>query len=201
MFKLDERYLKNLEEFLDKKIQLRERENKIEIYADAEIQFILRKKSENSYVFQTIERGQILIEYEYNNLSEENMKRILAINLKGLFGESVDYSKAVNFKNISLKDLEKSMNDLVGREYYSINHAEVLRINLEQLENGGFDIYLLLSDGERINLAENIHSFSRFYNEAVTLKEDLNRVTIYQEIFNDKLVNSEIEEILFKGIN
>ena len=201
MFDLDKNYIETLERFLDKKLTFHYLENGIEFIYDTEIQYILLEQSSTSYVFQTIEKGIIVREIEYKSALE--MKRKLTLNLKGLFGEKIDYTKSELFEEIDRNDinhLEVLMNELIGSEFYSINNPEIWKINLEATEQiNVYNIYILLSDNSKIFIEENfndIFTFPRFYNEALFLKENMERINMYQELFEDKLVENEIDELL-----
>lgn len=101
------------------------------------------EEKNNIYSFYVVERGKRSKLAEY--FSEKEMKRNLAINIGGLFGETIDYNKSEEFNNIKdLKEGKKLMELYIEPEYYSIMNPQALKINLEQGEKQNtYNIYVL----------------------------------------------------------
>lgn len=198
---LDIQYINNLDKYTGKNIQLKSIGNGIEIYYDFEIQYRLIAKSLNDYEFQTIERGKVIRSIEFH--SELEMKRNLALIVKGIFDNRIDYSVSDVFEELSeenLKELTILMNTHVEEDYYSIDNPERWRINLEPTnQNGKFNLYILLSSNVKVYIESDIgtkRAFKRFYNEAIYFKENMKRINLYQEIFDDRLSYDEIDQLL-----
>ena len=202
MFKLEKEYWENVEKFVGNRIEMEHLGDGVEFIANAEIKYRLIEISPNNYAFQIIERGQKRWEVEYKSNLE--MKRRLALTLKGYFGKGMDYSKSKEFRGIKRNDLEKVeelMKSYIDKDFFSINQPEILKVNLEQIGDDKFNIYVLLTNGDRIYVEENAESsfaFPRFYNEALFMKENLQRINQYQEIFGETLTDYEIEYLLYK---
>ena len=195
---LDDIYFEKLEKYVGKKLKIFKGENEIEFYADVEIQYILEEK-DKIYSFYIVERGKRSKLAEY--FSEKEMKRNLAINIGGLFGETIDYNKSEEFNNIKdLKEGKKLMELYIEPEYYSIMNPQALKINLEQgEEKDTYNIYILTNRNEKRYIEKNIDicfAFSRFYNEALFLKVSLQRVKEYELVFEDKLSEEEFYDFV-----
>jgi len=188
---LDDEYLKKLEKYVGKKLDIIKEENEIEFYEDVEIHYILEEK-DKIYSFYIVERGKRSKLAEY--FSEKEMKQELALTIKGLFGEKIDYNNLKRFRNInSLDEGKKLMSIYVESEYYSIMNPEIMKINLENArEEYKYNIYFLNDNNEKKYIEKNIDSsfaFSRFYNEACYLKWHFNIIKEYEMIFDDSIEN------------
>lgn len=198
---LDTQYIENLNAFIGKKIQVKNFDEYLEFPYDAELQYRLIEKPLSNYEFQAIERGKVFRSTEYNAISVKEMKRNLALNLKGLFGGSIDYSKADEFRAINFGDIEQLdhlMQKFIGSDYYSINEPQTWKVNLEIQENQ-YNLYILLRNNDKLYREKNISSkraYSRFYNEALFLKETIKNIHLYQKIFKDKLTDDEIDRLV-----
>ncbi len=145
---LDDEYLKKLEKYVGKKLDIIKEENEIEFYEDVEIHYILEEK-DKIYSFYIVERGKRSKLAEY--FSEKEMKQELALTIKGLFGEKIDYNNLKRFRNInSLDEGKKLMSIYVESEYYSIMNPEIMKINLENArEEYKYNIYFLNDNNEK----------------------------------------------------
>ena len=189
---LDDVYFEKLEKYVGKELNIFKRENKIEFYYDWEIHYILEEKDKISS-FYIVERGKKrskLAEY----FSEKEMKQELALIIKGLFGEKIDYSDLKRFRNInSLDEGKKLMSIYVESEYYSIMNPEAMKINLENAkEEYRYNIYFLNDSNEKKYIEKNIDisfAFFRFYNEARSLKRHFKIIKEYEMIFDDNIEN------------
>jgi len=205
MFKLDEQYLKNLKAFIGKEIRIYSLENGIEFYHDIELQYRLIELSLNHYELQIIERGKIAWKTSYDNKSETEMKRELALILRGYFGAGMpDFGLArEKFKSIENKNLTKLdelMSMYVGNDFYSINNPQEWKINFDLSQTGEYDIYFLCKNGTKIERGKvgPISIFSKFCLEARYLKESLERINQYQKFFSEHLQDDEIEYLLYR---
>ena len=197
---LDDEYLKKLEEYVGKKLEIFKEENEIKFYADWEMHYILEEK-DNIYSFYKVERGKRSKLAEY--FSEKKMKQRLAINIKGLFGEKIDYSKPKEFNNIkNLEDGKKLIAVYIEPEYYSIMNPEAMKINLEK-EKEKYHINFLNDSNEKQYLEKNIDvsfAFSRLYNEARYLKRFFNKIKEYEVIFDDKIEEERLYGLIIHNI-
>ena len=188
---LDDEYLKKLEKYVGKKLEIFKEENEIKFYEDVEIHYILEEK-DKIYSFYIVERGKRSKLAEY--FSEKEMKQELALTIKGLFGEKIDYNNLKRFRNInSLDEGKKLMSIYVESEYYSIMNPEIMKINLENArEEYKYNIYFLNDNNEKKYIEKDIDisfAFFRFYNEARSLKRHFKIIKEYEMIFDDSIEN------------
>lgn len=194
---LEESYIEKLEKYVGRKLNIIQREKEINVICDAESQYVL-KEEDNHFSFYSIQRNQISKIGEY--YSEEEMRRMFAITMRGFLGKEIDYSKAEEMEKIeSISDVERMMELYVGKEYYSIMKPEKKKINLEISEKKDYNIYLLKENEERSYIEENLEApfaFARFYNEALFLKTMLERIREYQVIFEETISEEETYRII-----
>ena len=188
---LDNIYFEKLEKYVGKKLDFIKRENEIEFYEDVEIHYILEEK-DKIYSFYIVERGKRSKLADY--FSEKEMKQELALTIKGLFGEKIDYSNLKRFRNInSLDEGKRLMSIYVESEYYSIMNPEIMKINLENArEEYKYNIYFLNDNNEKKYIEKDIDisfAFFRFYNEARSLKRHFKIIKEYEMIFDDSIEN------------
>lgn len=188
---LDDIYFEKLEKYVGKELNIFKEKNEIEFYADVEIQYILEEK-DKIYSFYIVERGKRSKLAEY--FSEKEMKQELALTIKGLFGEKIDYSNLKRFRNInSLDEGKRLMSIYVESEYYSIMNPEIMKINLENArEEYKYNIYFLNDNNEKKYIEKDIDisfAFFRFYNEARSLKRHFKIIKEYEMIFDDSIEN------------
>lgn len=197
-FILDTLYIKKLEEYIGKKIKIINQRNKVKVIEDVEMQYILEGNSPNHYSFYSVERGKPSLIANYS--STIKMKRHFAFRMKGIFKNSLDYSKSEELRHSKdITEVEKLMELYIGKEYYSIIKPQKRKINLEYLKNEKYNIYLLWDENQKYYFEQNAETsfaFFRFYNNALSFKSDLEDISQYQEIFEDKLESEEIFELL-----
>ena len=195
---LEESYINNLEKYIGRKLNIIEKENRMEVIYDAEIQYVLRRNDINHYSFYLVQRNQSSEIAEY--YSELEMKRKFSIAMKEIFGEKIDYSKTDEFEKAeNLAEVENLMNLYVGQEYYSIKKPQKKKINLELTEEKKYSIYFLKENDKRNYIERNLKApfaFCRFYNEALFLKMSIEKINEYQMIFADKMEDEEIYDML-----
>lgn len=194
---LEKVYLKKLEEYVGKTLNIVSNESEITVIYDVETSYVL-KEEKLFYSFYCMQRNECIKIAEYH--SEQEMKKKFAIAIKGFFGEEIDYSGSEEMEDTEkLSDVNKIMKSHIGERYYSIMNPQKLKINLEQKEANKYNIYLLGADGECDYIEENEEApfvFERFYNEAIYLKVILERIGEYELIFEDKLSEQEIYGIV-----
>lgn len=197
-FILDTFYIKKLEEYIGKKIKIINQRNTVKVIEDVEMQYILEEDTPNHYSFYCVERGKPSLIANYS--STIKMKRNFAIIMKGILGDSLDYSKLEKFRQVNDRtELEKLMELYIGKEYYSIIKPEKRKINLEYTREGKYNIYLLWDENQKYYFEQNAEipfTFFRFYTTALSFKSDLEDIKQYQEIFEDKLESEEIFDLL-----
>lgn len=194
----EEMYLEKLQKYVGRKLNIIQKENEIKIIYDVETSYVLKENHNKQYSFYSIQRNELMEIAEY--YSEEEMKREFAIAIKGFFSEEIDYSGANKLETAKEMSVVKGvMESQIGNEYYSIGQSQEMKINLEQKGENEYNIYLLGTNGERNYIEENLEApfvFVRFYNEALFLKVMKERIEEYQEIFNEKLSEEEIYNIV-----
>lgn len=194
---LEESYIEKLEKYVGKKLNIVQKEKEINVIADAESQYVL-KEEDDHFSFYSIQRNQISIIDEY--YSEEEMRRMFAITMRGFLGKEIDYSRAEEMEKVEdISEVERLMGLYVGNEYYSIMKPEKKKINLEISGKNEYNIYLLKKNEERSYIEENLEApfaFLRFYNEALFLKTMLERIEEYQVIFKETVSEEEIYRII-----
>lgn len=194
----EEMYLEKLQKYVGRKLNIIQKENEIEIIYDVETSYVLKENHNKQYSFYSIQRNEIMEIAEY--YSEEEMKREFAIAIKGFFSEEIDYSGSDELETAKEMSVVKGvMESRIGNEYYSVGESQEMKINLEQKGENEYNIYLLGTNGERNYIEENLEApfvFVRFYNEALFLKVMKERIEEYQEIFNEKLSEEEIYNIV-----
>lgn len=197
-FILDIFYIEKLEEYIGKKIKIINQRNTIKVIKDVEMQYILEEDTPNHYSFYCVERGKPSLIANYSSVIK--MKRNFAIIMKGILGDSLDYSKLEKFRQVNDRtELEKLMELYIGKEYYSIIKPEKRKINLEYTREGKYNIYLLWDENQKYYFEQNAEipfAFFRFYTTALSFKSDLEDIRQYQEIFKDKLESEEIFDLL-----
>lgn len=199
---LDDIYIERLEKYVGKKIKIFKKENEIEFYYDVEMQYILEEK-DKVYYFYSVERGKRSEIAKY--FSEKEMKRRIAINIKGFFGGTIDYNNLEKFRNI--KNFEKGkelMSLYMEPEYYSIMEPKAIKINLEQGDNDDtYNIYFLSNKNEKKYIEKNADisfAFFRFYAESYYLKRSLKRMKEYEAIFEDKIEEKKLYGLIVRNI-
>lgn len=198
---LDDIYFEKLEKYVGKELNIFKEKNEIEFYADVEIQYILEEK-DKIYSFYIVERGKRSKLAEY--FSEKEMKQELALTIKGLFGEKIDYNILEKCRNIkNLEEGKKLMDMYVESEYYSIMNPEAMKINLENGEEEyRYSIYFL-NNNEKKYIEKNIDvsfAFFRFCNEARSLKRSLKNMKEYEIIFEDKIEKRKLYGLIIHNI-
>ena len=193
---LDKLYICNLEKYVGIKLKIIQKENNTEIIQDSELRYSLELKTDNIYIFSCIERGEKIKICEYS--SELEMKRKLAISIRGFMGEKINYINGDDFENTkNIVELDKLMNLYIGEKYYSISNPQTMKINLE-VSNNKYSIYLFDKNGEKIYKEENEEApyvFYRFYSESLFYKNMLEKINSYEIIFNDILTEKEKYEL------
>lgn len=195
---LDIWYIKKLEKYIGRKIKIINQRNKVKVIEDVEMQYILEEDTPNHYSFYCVERGKPSLIANYS--SAIKMKRNFAIIMKGRLGDSLDYSKLEEFRQVEDRtELEKLMELYIGKEYYSIIKPEKRKINLEYTKDQKYNIYVLWDENQKYYFEQNAEApfaFFRFYTTALSFKSDLEDISQYQKIFRDKIESEEIFDIL-----
>lgn len=190
---LDDAYFETLEKYVGKKLRIfTEEENRIEIYDDVEIQYLLEQK-DNVYSLYIIERGKPSKEADF--FSEKELKQQFALIMKGLFGEPPDYSNLKPFYDIKgFEDGKKLIMQYGDPQYYSIMKPEPMKINLEK-EKDTYNIYFLNNKKEKAYIEKNADApfaLFRLYTASLSLKRHFKIRREYERVFEEKLENKEM---------
>lgn len=193
MFK--DNYLEKLKKYIGKDIKVLDTESEVQIYVDAEIQYFLRKK-EQQYVLVMQERGRETEERTYRN--EIEMRRNFALLMKNVFTKGIEYRFAEKFRNVeNITVLKELMRQYTNENLYAVNDLKEDKININENENGLYNILFLDKNGNRYILEQNRKApfvLKRFYNEVVYYGETLKQIQEYEKVFEDKLdYNMKIE--------
>lgn len=191
---LAKEYLKRLNQYVGKDIDILENSNELTIYYDVETKYILKKNQTNYKLFVEIRNAR----QEMETFSTElEMKRKFALWMKGIFGPSIEYPRTEEVEAASdMISLSNMINKYIESDFFSINCLQKNKINLEKRAGDCYDIFFLNENGEKKIIEENQpapYIFGRFYNEIVFFQESINRINEYEIIFEDKL--SYIEKI------
>ncbi len=181
-------YMNKLSEYVGKKIDCSIDEKKIEIFADAEIYYILDKRN-TQYILSMSEKG---VETKLTEFySSEEMQRSFPFWMRGLLGNSVDYSDVSKFEDVDdLEVLERLLKQYTHCNLYSINQMSVDKIVLNLIEGDNYEV-AFVDKTQKKHLIEQRGKapfiFERFYTEIVHYREMLKRLEKYTSIFGDKL--------------
>ena len=186
MFNKD--FMLKFTEYLGDKIRYSINENDMEIYLDAEIQYMLRKSDEH-YTLSMIERG---IETKiYDFYSEIEAQRIFSISMKGLIETSVEYPHTKEFEQLTnINNLNECMKQFTNCELFSTN--QIVEDNVVLINTTGdlYDLLFVDRDLQKYYIEQNEKApfiFKRFYMEVVYYSEMLKRFKEYESYFEDSL--------------
>lgn len=195
MFEND--YLLKLRKYIGKEVNISDNENETWIYADTEIQYILRK-NEQQYILFMEERGSKSVISTFQ--TEIEMKRKFSLWMKSFLGNSIEYPYTDKFKDIEnillLKELIYQYSD---HELYSIDDEKEDRIILTKNKDNSYNIYFLDRNGKKYIFEQNQEPpfiFKRFYKEVVFYGEMTERIRKYELFFEDKLDYNEKIQLL-----
>lgn len=185
---LDMCYMNKLSEYVGKKIDFLIDEKKLEIFADAEIYYILDKQNTH-YLLSMSERGRVTELTEF--YSSEEMQRGFPFWMRGLLGNSVDYSDVSKFEDVNdLEVLERLLKQYTKCNLYLINQMNVDKIVLSLIEGDYYEV-AFVDKTQKKHLIEQSGKapfiFERFYTEIVRYREMLKCFEKYTSIFGDKL--------------
>lgn len=136
---LDKEYLRKLNQYIGKNIDILEKPNELIIYYDVETRYIL-KKDKRQYI--------LLIEIRNSRqklaifCTELEMKRKFALCIKSIFGTSIEYPYTEKIEATSdINSLNKLINKYLKSDFFSINCLQKNKINLEKRACNAYDIF------------------------------------------------------------
>jgi hypothetical protein len=160
--------------------------------------FIELQKTDDSSVYNLIlnQRGKEFNEAQFNDIDESICA--LGIYAESVLGDrirdSVTRSEILELANKSISILASLLDSKVGSEYFSIFKEKKKAINLEEINNGIFNIYYLSPSLDKVFLIKDRESPSAFvvlYNYAQRLKQF---TLLYNEWKKDVVLDSTTEE-------
>lgn len=194
---LEKEYLNKLSQYIGGNINVSEKPNEIIIGYDIETRYVLKKEQMHYVLYVEVRnlRDKIAVFH-----TELEMKRKFALYMRNIFGTSIEY---LHTEEIEMASDITSLRNIVSRylenKFYSIDHLEKNKINLEKKAYNLYDVFFLNENGEKKFIEQNQSApyiFGRFYNEIVFLKETLLRIYEYETIFGDALNYVEKFQIL-----
>lgn len=184
----DKNYMLKFTEYAGKKIRYSINENDLKIYADAEIQYILRKL-DRYYTLLMIERGVETKIEEFHTKIE--MQRKFPIWIKGLIGARVEYPYIEKFEQLTnINFLHECMKQYTNCELFSINQIAEDKIVLKNNADDSYDLLFVDRNLIKYFIEQNEKApfvFERFYMEVVYYSEMLKRFKEYELCFEDEL--------------
>ena len=128
-------------------------------------------------------------------MSENDLKRNLALRLRKILGKGFDYKYTSMFrKAVNIDMVKRLMSLYCNSDYYSINLPIKGKINLESEKNEEYSVYYIDFNGNRHYMVDSKNAsfaFARFYNEVTYLDETIKQINEYSRIFGDEINDKE----------
>ncbi|MBC1458496.1 hypothetical protein [Listeria newyorkensis] len=138
------------------------------------------KNIETNWTLYEVQRDQ---EYLIQEFSDETLAQLaLYIAVSSYFNQekpSTDVKKKLRAFETDLDAANNYLSTKIGHEYYSFFQNKTDCINLQQNDNGLYDIYYLTPSNSRITISEDRklpNAFVVVYNYSVYLKQFMERI-------------------------
>lgn len=198
---LDKDYFNKLSEYVGTSIVWTSDNDSVVIKCDVELKFIITHNNNFNYCLYSQYRNNKELIARYS--CERELKRKLALRIKNVIGNGIDYRHSSQFrKTTNINDLNNLISLYCDSSFYSINLPEKGKINLESVSNDEYSIYYIDLNGNRHYIEKNKpipFAFTRFYNEVTYLEQTIEQINQYSKIFNDDITDKETLHKLIYG--
>ena len=190
---LDNDYFNKLSVFVGKTTNCSCNNNTVVVVCDNELKFIAKYENDLQYSLYSENRDTTELIATY--MSENDLKRNLALRLRKILGKGFDYKYTSMFrKAVNIDMVKRLMSLYCNSDYYSINLPIKGKINLESEKNEEYSVYYIDFNGNRHYMVDSKNAsfaFARFYNEVTYLDETIKQINEYSRIFGDEINDKE----------
>ncbi|HHZ06203.1 MAG TPA: hypothetical protein GX401_05380 [Clostridiales bacterium] len=196
---IDEVYFNKLSQYVGRDIKWIVRNDEIKVICDVDYSLSIKRNGALYFMYLN-HHGQIELLSEYN---ENDLKFHMAQFIKNAYTGDIDYSPSSKFENLkNVNDVEKLLLTYCNLDFYSIDNAQVFKINLISEKDGRYSIFFMDLDGNKHYIEKyGISSFvfPRFYNEIAYFAGSIKQIKEYAKIFNENLTSKENMQRIIYG--
>ncbi|MEG0416683.1 MAG: hypothetical protein RR565_11180 [Erysipelothrix sp.] len=194
----DANYFDNLDKFIGNDFTKRILGSKIVFYNNIEIEYVV-DLVEGYINFYKLERGIKTAEIISNSREISYSKGKIAINLKFAFDTKSVMPNASQLFDKTYDEAIAFINDYCSPKYFSTSENAVGKINFKRWNDESLDIYYLNHRLEKIYFCNRINSEIKYislYSSIGYLAQSLQYILLYQDLFDVKLTQDEIDDLI-----